>query len=105
MQAILGLSLRESVMRIRVLHLVALLPLFPPPSAFAQSPAPAITAAQIPASQLRFYCLKGGAPHTVGAIACFGHDRQGECKWAGANAVVAPPNRAYWQVTANSNCP
>lgn len=92
-------------MRIRVLRFAALpLLLFAPLSAFAQSATPAISAAQIPASQLRFYCLKAGVPHTVGAIACFGHDRQGECKWAGANAVVAPPNRAYWQVTANSNC-
>jgi hypothetical protein len=92
-------------MRIRILRLAALPLLFVPLSAFAQSPAPAITASQIPVSQLRFYCLRAGVPHTVGAIACFGHDRQGECKWAGPNAVVAPPNRAYWQVTANSNCP
>jgi len=92
-------------MRIGALGLVALPLLLAPLSAFAQSASPTISAAQIPASQLRFYCLKAGVPHTVGAIACFGHDRQGECKWAGANAVVAPPNRAYWQVTANSNCP
>ena len=93
-------------MRIRVLHLSALLlVLLAPLPAFAQSAIPAISAAQIPVSQLRFYCLKAGVPHTVGAITCFGRDRQGECKWAGANAVIAPPNRAYWQVTASSNCP
>ena len=92
-------------MSIRVLYLAALALLVAPLSASAQSSSPAISAAQIPVSQLRFYCLKAGVPHTVGAIACFGHDRQGECKWAGPNAVVAPPNRAYWQVTANSNCP
>jgi hypothetical protein len=87
-----------------VLRIAALLLLLVPLPALAQSAAPAISAAQIPSSQLRFYCLKAGVPHTVGAVACFGHDRQGECKWAGPNAVVAPPNRAYWQVTANSNC-
>ena len=83
-------------MRIRVLRFVAfLLPLVQLPT-FAQSATPAINAAQIPASQLRFYCLKAGVPHTVGAIACFGRARQGECKWAGANAVIVPPNRVYW---------
>ena len=91
-------------MRIRVLRFVSLLVLFAPLSAVAQSTAPAISAAQIPANQLRFYCLKNGVLHSVGAITCFGKDRQGECKWAGPNAVIAPPSRAYWQVTANSNC-
>lgn len=91
-------------MRIPVLCFALLATLLAPLPASAQSAA-AISASQIPASQLRFYCLKAGVPHTVGAITCFGRDRQGECKWAGANAAIAPPNRAYWQVTASSNCP
>jgi hypothetical protein len=91
-------------MRIHVVHFTALLfVLLAPLPVSAQSSAAG--AIQIPVSQLRFYCLKAGVPHTVGAITCFGKDRQGECKWAGANAVVAPPNRAYWQVTATSICP